>query len=297
MHADEVDTDESLVHRLLAAQFPDWVNLPIERVPSAGTVNAIYRLGSDLVVRLPLRLSDTDGVDREQRWLPKLAPHLPLAIPVPVARGSPTVEYPSHWSVLRWLEGERWSNDRVDDLRQAAADLADFVAALRRIDTTGGPAPDPTERGTPLADRDSNVREAISDLGDRVNTGAVTAAWETSLEAPVWNDPPVWFHGDLLPGNLLVAGGRLCGVIDFGGVAVGDPSCDLMPAWMLFSGESRSDFRTALAAEVGSWLRGRGWALSVALIALPYYWDTNPSFVELARHTIDEVLAEHRRDG
>jgi aminoglycoside phosphotransferase (APT) family kinase protein len=297
MHADEVDTDESLVHRLLAAQFPEWANLPIERVPSAGTVNAIYRLGSDMVVRLPRRLSDTDGVDMEQLWLPKLAPHLPLAIPVPVARGRPTDEYPSHWSVLRWLEGETWSVDRVGDLRQAAVDLAGFVAALRRIDATGGPSPDPTERGTPLADRDATVREAIANLGARVDTGAVIAAWETSLEAVVWDGPPVWFHGDLLPGNLLVAGGRLSAVIDFGGVAVGDPSCDLMPAWMVFSGESRRVFRNALEADEGAWLRGRGWALSVALIALPYYWDTNPDFVDLAHHTIDEVLADHQRGG
>lgn len=296
MHPDELDIDESLVRRLLAAQFPEWADLPIERVASAGTDNVLCRLGDDMVVRLPRIGWAVSALKKEQQWLPRLAPHLPLAIPVPLAKGAPTDEFPWPWSVLRWLEGQTWTTDRISDPRDAAADLAAFVAAFRRIDATGGPSPVLTERGRPLADRDATVREAIAALDARVDTRAVTAAWQTSLEAPVWEGPPVWFHGDLLPGNLLVAGGRLRAVIDFGGVAVGDPSCDLMPAWMLFSGESRNVFRIALAADEGSWLRGRGWALSVALIALPYYWDTNPVFVDLARHAIDEVLADHERE-
>jgi aminoglycoside phosphotransferase (APT) family kinase protein len=292
MHVDELDIDLALVRSLLAEQFPKWADLPLQRVASAGTVNALFRLGEDMVVRLPRRPSADSGVKTEQEWLPKLAPHLPLAIPVPLARGAPTEEFPWRWSVLSWLEGESWTSGRVADLREAAAALASFVAALRLVDATGGPDPEPTERGAPLADRDAEVRKAIEELGARIPTAAVSAMWEESLEAPVYSGPPVWFHGDLLPGNLLVTKGRLHAVIDFGGAGVGDPACDVMPAWMLFSGESREVFRTELSVDEASWTSGRGWALSVALIALPYYWDTNPVFAEVARNAIAETLAD-----
>lgn len=294
MHADEVGIDESLVQRLLAAQFPQWADLSLERIRSVGTVNALFRLGEEMAVRLPRAPWALGGVNKEQRWLPELAPHLPLAIPVPLAKGAPTDEFPWPWSILRWLEGETWTTDRVGDLRAAATDLAGFVAALRRIDATGGPNPTPTERGTPLAGRDAVVRQAIAALKGKLDTGAATSAWNESLEAPAWDGPPVWFHGDLLPNNLLVVEGRLTAVIDFEVMGVGDPACDLMPAWMLFSGENREVFRTELSVDNPSWARGRGWALSVALIALPYYWDTNPVFADLARHAIAEVLADHK---
>jgi aminoglycoside phosphotransferase (APT) family kinase protein len=297
MHADEIDTDVPLVRRLLAAQFPQWAALPLEPVSSAGTVNAIYRLGEDMAVRLPRVPWAFGGVEKEQRWLPKLAPHLPLAVPVPLAQGAPGDDFPWPWSVLRWLEGETWSIDRVGDLCAAAAALAQFVTALRGIDAADGPSPARAERGSPLADRDALVREAIAALEGEVDTGAVSAAWQVALEAPAWDGPPVWFHGDLLPVNLLVVAGRLSAVIDFEVMGVGDPSCDLMPAWMLFSGESRDVFRTTLSVDEASWARGRGWALSVALIALPYYRETNPAFANHARYVIGEVLADHSLGG
>jgi aminoglycoside phosphotransferase (APT) family kinase protein len=290
MHVDELDIDVSLVRRLLAAQFPAWADDPIRRVASAGTVNALFRLGDDMVVRLPRRPWADDGTQKEQTWLPKLAPQLPLAIPVPLAKGAPTPEWPWPWSVFRWLAGESWRSDRVGDLREAALELAGFVSALQRIDTTGGPTPEPTDRGSPLAERDTEVRAAIAELGGRIPASAVIAAWHDALQADVWDGPPRWFHGDLLPGNLLVVDGRLSAVIDFGGAGVGDPACDLMPAWMIFSGASRAVFRHELAVDEASWTCGRGWALSVALIALPYYWETNPCFAELARHAIAETL-------
>jgi aminoglycoside phosphotransferase (APT) family kinase protein len=292
MHVDELEIDLALVRTLLAEQFPEWMNLPLHRVASAGTVNALFRLGEEMVVRLPRRPWAHSGVETEQEWLPRFAPHLPLAIPVPLAKGAPTDEFPWPWSVLRWLEGEPWTAGGVGDLCDAAADLASFVAALRRIDATGGPDPEPTERGAPLADRDAEVREAIAELGARVPTAEVTAVWEDSLKAAVYMGPPLWFHGDLLPGNLLVVDGRLSAVIDFGGAGVGDPTCDVMPAWMLFSGDSREVFRTELSVDEASWTCGRGWALSVALIALPYYWETNPVFAEVARHAIAETLVD-----
>ena len=296
MHADEVETDVSLVHRLLAAQFPHWADLPIAPVPSAGTDNALYRLGESLVVRLPRIHWAVGLVDKEQRWLPTLAPHLPLAIPVPLAQGSPAEGYPWPWSVYRWLEGENATIAPIGDRREVARDLARFLAALQRIDPAGGPPAGPQNfsRGVPLAVRDAPTRAALAALHGRLDVGAATAAWEAALRAPAWDGPPVWLHGDLYPANLLVARGRLVGVIDFGCLGVGDPACDLVPAWMLFSDESREAFRAALGVDDAAWARGRGWALSLGLTALPYYWDTNPVLVASARRAIDHVLAEHR---
>jgi aminoglycoside phosphotransferase (APT) family kinase protein len=145
--------------------------------------------------------------------------------------------------------------------------------------------------------RDPQVRDAIAKLNDLIDTDAATAAWETALQSPVWSNPPVWIHGDLQSGNLLVQQGRLSGVIDFGCLAVGDPACDLQVAWNLFSGESREVFRKALQIDDASWARGRGWALSVALIALPYYLHTNPVLVGISRRAIAEILAEHRQSA
>ncbi|MDQ1710877.1 MAG: hypothetical protein QOE45_327 [Frankiaceae bacterium] len=294
MHADEVDTDPALVRRLLATQFPRWAGLPIEPVPSAGTDNALYRLGDDLAVRLPRYPSAARQVAKEHRWLPYLAPHLPFAVPVPLAKGEPAEGFPWHWSVCPWLDGENATLDRVDDPRRLAADLAAFVSALRRVDPAGGPAPGPHNfgRGVPLAVRDDVTRSAIADLGRLVDTEAVTAAWDAGMRAPAWDGPPVWIHGDLSAGNLLAVDGRLGAVIDFGGLGVGDPACDLIVAWSLLPADARDVFREALQVDDAMWARGRGWALSVALIAMPYYLETNPEMVRTARHTITEVLGD-----
>jgi aminoglycoside phosphotransferase (APT) family kinase protein len=299
MHAGEVDTDGSLVRRLLSTQFPQWGDLAIDPVHSAGTDNAIYRLGDDMAVRLPRIQWATWQVEKEHRWLPGLAPHLPLAIPVPLAKGRPAEGYPWDWSVYTWLEGEDASIDRIADPRQAATDLAQFVAALQRIDPRGGPQPGAhnSGRGLPLGTRDDDTRAAIARLDAMLEANAVTAAWDAALQAQAWEGPPVWIHGDLQSGNLLVERGRLGAVIDFGCLGVGDPACDLIVAWNLFSGENREAFRAALAVDDATWARGRGWALSVALIFIPYYWDTNPVGVAGARRAIDEVLADHRSGG
>lgn len=299
MHADEVHTDAPLVRRLLSAQFPRWADLPIEPVPPSGTDNAIYRLGNDMAVRLPRIHWAIGQVQKEQRWLPKLAPHLPLAIPVPIATGLPGEGYPWHWSVVPWIEGETWAIDRIRDQRRAAADLAHFITALQQIDPTDGPPAGPENffRGVPLSTRDAQTRDAITASGDMVDTGAIIAAWEAALTAPEWHGPPVWVHGDLSrPGNLLLTEGRLAAIIDFGCLGVGDPACELAAAWALFSGESRDLFRAALPFDQATWARARGWALR-AVGAIPYYRDTNPAIVAEALHVIDQVLADHRRDG
>jgi aminoglycoside phosphotransferase (APT) family kinase protein len=290
MHADEVDTDVSLVRRLLRAQFPQWAALAMERVPSTGTDNALYRLGNDMVVRLPRIDWAVEGSRREREWLPRLAPLLPVAIPVLLAQGTPAEGYPWEWGVYEWLEGENPTIDGIADSDSLARDVAQFVDALHRIDLTDGP---PATRGVPLAMRDDPTRTAIAALRGLIDTEATTALWEAALQTPPWSRAPVWVHGDLAPGNLLLQGARLTAVIDFAGVGVGDPACDLIVAWNLLPVAARSVFRAALDVDDATWDRGRGWALSVALIQLPYYKDTNEALAANAGHVIREVVADY----
>ena len=294
MHADEVDTDVALVRRLLSGQFPRWADLAIDPVVSYGTDHDIYRLGDHLAVRLPRIGWATGQAAKEAEWLPKLAPHLPLAVPVQLAVGHPAEGHPYEWSVYEWLPGEN-ANDTIDDLSQAAVDLAGFVKALRRIDVTGAQPRSSGSRGAPLAELDEGVRRSIAALGDRIDGGAALSSWEESLNASVWDGDEVWIHGDLLPGNLLVVDGRLSAVIDFGGLNVGDPACDLQPAWNVFAGNSRARFRAELEVDDASWLRGRGWALCQAVAALPYYWHTNPGMIRQASHALAQVLTDRSR--
>lgn len=273
---------------LLAAQFPEWANLSIELLPSSGTSNAIFRLGDEMSVGLPRNESAEEGGENEYKIIPKLAPHLPLTIPAPSQRAHQMKAILGIGSFILGSRAKSADVKRPSDLRQAANDLANFLIALQRIDTDGGqPAAD---RGLPLQRRDDYTRQSIAALSGQVDIEAVTKAWEMALKVPQWNHKPVWFHGDMLPSNLLVDNGHLSAVIDFGGCAVGDPACYLIIAWALFSGESRNVFRNALSIDDETWDRGRGWALSWALIYIPYYQYTNPAGVAVARHTVDEVL-------
>jgi aminoglycoside phosphotransferase (APT) family kinase protein len=297
MHEGEVEVDDTLVRRLLHVQFPQWADLPLERFHHSGTDNAIYRLGEHLTIRLP-RIGWAAGQpEREHRWLPALAPHLPLAIPVPLGLGQPGEGYPWRWSICPWLEGATARVKNLAGIVQAARDLAAFIAGLHQIDATGGPisGPENSGRGVPLAERDAGTRAAIASLHGVIDTRAVSAAWDASLTAAAWPGPPAWVHGDLEPVNMLAYRGRFSAVIDWGCLGVGDPACDLLSAWSLFAGESRAAFRTALGVDDATWGRGRGWALSTALIALPYYMDTNPDIVARSLHKIAEVLADVAR--
>ncbi len=298
MHAAEVETDVSLVRRLLAAQFPQWADLPIEPVNSAGTDNAIYRLGDDKSVRLPRIQGATGQVAKEHRWLPRIAPHLPLDIPAPLAKGTPGEGYPWHWSVYRWLEGENATIERIADLHQFATTLAHFLAALQRIDPAGGLPPGPRNfyRGGPLAIYDAETRQAIAALDDTIDADAATAVWEAALTA-TWHGAPVWLHGDVSATNLLVTSGRLSAVIDYGCSGVGDPACDVTIAWTLLSGESREAFRAALPLDGATWARGRGWALWKGLITLTEHVHTDPAKAGEARRVIDEVIADHQHSA
>lgn len=296
MHSDEVDIDVNLVNKLVATQFPQWANLPLEPVKSSGTENAIYRLGSLMAVRLPRYPGPTAGIDKEHHWLPKLAPHLPLLIPVPLGKGIPQENYPFHWSIFRWIEGENTTIECIANPNQAAIDLARFIVTLQQCDTTDAPiATNHNLRGIPLITRDSNTRRAIAALDGMIDTSIAIKIWEDALQAEEWNREPVWFHGDLLPGNLLFKQGHLNAVIDFGGLGVGDPACDLMIAWGLFSHESRNVFRTTLGVDEATWIRGRGHALSQALIFIPYYLKTNPVGVHNAQRAIAEIFTDFQR--
>ena len=288
MHSGEVPVDVALVERLLADQFPDLAGLAVGAVPSTGTVNAIFRLGERLAARLPRLEHWTADLEKELEWLPRLAPHLPLRIPAPLVRGRPSAAYPLPWAVYDWIEGRPYADRLVDDEREAARDLARFVAELRRIPAQPG-APRGGRR--PLRELDEGTRGAIAAARDVVDPGAATAAWERALRAPAWDGAPVWIHADLLRPNLLVHGGRLRAVIDFGAVGIGDPAADVIAAWSIFGREGRAVFRAALDVDDGIWERARGYALHQALLIIPYYLTTNPGFAALAERTVREVLA------
>jgi aminoglycoside phosphotransferase (APT) family kinase protein len=296
--AGKFQVDVSLVGRLVATQFPQWAELPIRPVEHDGWDNWTFHLGEHMTVRLPSAAGYAQQVEKEQRWLPRLAPLLPLPIPVPLAMGMPDDHYPWHWSIYQWLDGEIATIERIADLPQFATTLADFLVALQRADATGGPPPGQHNfwRGGPLTVYDAETWQALTALEGTIDTDAAVAVWEAALAA-TWCGSPVWFHGDVAFGNLLVKNGQLCGVIDFGTSGVGDPACDLSIAWTLFEGKSREVFRAALPLDHATWARGRGWTLWKALITLAALTGTNSREANTSRHVIDEVLADHERGG
>jgi aminoglycoside phosphotransferase (APT) family kinase protein len=294
LHADQVDIDESVARRLLDEQMPEYAGLPLRYLPSGGTDNAVYRLGEDLAVRMPLRPSSVDGLRKEIRWLPVLAPHLSLPVPEVVRAGRPDDGYPFVWAVVRWIPGEDALAAGIGSMRDAALTLGRFIAELRAIDTSAGPAPgsEGFVRGLPIAGRDDTFRAALAHCGGLVDVEVITKIWEDALAAPDWDGPPVWLHGDLLPGNLLVRDGRLAGVLDFGAMATGDPAYDVTPAWHVLDREHRPLFRRTVNADDATWRRARGLVVSGGVIALQYYLNTNPSMIATARRGIAEVLAD-----
>ena len=288
MHADQVDSDAALVRRMLAAEFPRWAHLPIVRVASSGTDNAVYRLGTDMVVRLPLIHWAVGQVEKEHTWLPKLAPLLPLALPQPLAMGAPAEGYPWHWSVYRWISGETARPGRITDLRRAAIDLAGFITALHALDLADAPI---SQRGVPLASKDEEIRGAIAAMRHEFDAGALTAIWEEAIAAPPWHGAPVWVHGDLKDENLILRDGRLHAVIDFSCLGLGDPANDLDVAWDVFSGQHRATFRAALGLDDAAWARARGWAV-LSVYGIPYYEKTNPGIVARARRVLAALVAD-----
>jgi aminoglycoside phosphotransferase (APT) family kinase protein len=289
MHDGEADIDAALVRELVAAQFPRLAALPVTSFASTGTVNAIYRLGSQLYARLPRTARWAADLEAESRWLPRLAPHLSLRVPEPVAMGRPAGRYRLPWAIYQWIEGQPYADGLAGDERQAARDLARFVTELRALDTAGAPR----AGRRPLRELDAGTRAGITAAGEDIDGGAALAAWELALEAPAWDGrTPVWIHADLLRPNLLVDGGRLRAVIDFGAAGAGDPAADLIAAWSVFGPAGREAFRAALDPGDGAWERARGVALHQAVMLIPYYRTTNPGMAALGRRTVGQVLAD-----
>ena len=293
-HPTRADIDADLARRLVAAQFPEWAHLSLTPVEPGGWDNRVFRLGDGMSVRLPSAESYSAQVAKEHRWLPVLAPLLPLTIPAPLAMGAPADGYPWHWSVHRWIEGEAAAAGTIGDLTQFATALARFLAALQRVDPAGGPPPGRGNffRGASPSVYDGETREALASLDGRIDAEAAGAVWEAAI-ASSWQGPPVWFHGDVDASNLLVTEGRLSAVIDFGISGVGDPACDLVIAWTLLSGESREAFRAGLPLDGATWARGRGWALWKALIMLVRHLRRSAPEAARCMRVIEEVLADH----
>lgn len=290
MHADEITIDDALASSLIALQLPAYASQPVRQVESSGTDHTIYRVGKDKAARFPRIPAAATQAERDYRWLKPLAPHLSLRVPVPLAVGEPAFGYPYHWSFCEWLGGDDAFSHSPRDLADTARTIARFVRSLWEAPMpedrpTGG-------RGGPLAGRDSETRAAIAQLHGVIDTDLVTRIWETSLSTPTWQGAPVWLHGDIHAGNLIVNKGEVTGIIDFGCLTTGDPAADLMIAWSMLDEPARRIFSAEIGVDEATWLRGRGWALSWALIALPYYLETNPVLVSLSRHAIDHVLAD-----
>lgn len=281
-----------LVRRLVDVQFPQWAGLPLTPVDPGGSDHVIHRLGRELSVRLPRRAAVAEQCRKEYDWLPRLAPHLPLAVPAPVRAGRPGLGYPWPWSVSRWLDGEVATVEALADSPEAATGLAGFLTALQRFapgDLPAGVVPEGLS-GAPLAERDHDTRAAIARFAGVFDAPAATALWREALDAPGWGRAPVWFHGDFHTGNLLTVGGRLSAVIDFGGLGIGDPACDLIIAFTLLSARSRAVFRAALDVDDATWTRGRGWALGTGLNAYTAYAAVDPRIAAQTSRQITQAL-------
>lgn len=291
MHEDEVPVPDDLVRRLVDSQFPQWGGLPLRRLPPLGTDHQLFRLGDELLVRMPRIDWAADQAHSDWTWLKRLEPHLPLRLPVPVALGEPGEGYPWAWTVVPWIEGETPTADNFDE-EQGAHDLGGFVRSLRGIDPMNGPVKSGTQRGVPLVACDDWVRTWADRAGDRIDRDAVLAAWDDALAAPPWDGDPVWIAGDIQPGNVIVRDRRAVAVIDFGALGLGDPAADLAPMWAWFGPRTRETYRDAVGLDEAAWRRGRGWALVPAVSGLVYYWDTAPHLVESSRRTLRAVVGD-----
>ncbi len=290
MHENELEISESLVRNLLNRQCPQWAYLNLKPIESSGTDNALFRLGNDYVVRLPRIDWATKGIEKEYEWVPKIARFLKTAISEPISKGHPDETYPWSWMIIKWNEGYNPSYENDHEYELLALDLAVFLNEFHKINLLDGP---PSRRGISLEKLDNETTKAIPQLEDELDIKSITALWHYFSNLPKWSKAPVWVHGDFLPGNILIENNRLNAVIDFSDVGIGDPACDLVIAWSLLTPQSRKLFKMNLEnIDHDTWERGRGWALSIALIMLPYYKNTNPALTALARQIISNVINE-----
>ena len=290
MHENEFEIDENLVRSLLNSQCPQWAKLPIKAVFSSGTDNALFRLADEYVIRLPRLDGAFANITKEYEWVPKIAKLVNFHLSEPLFKGKPSQGYPSLWTIAKWNEGHNPDFEQGNEYAGLAKDLAFFLNELHHIKLTNGPL---SRRGVALKKLDAETSQAIHELQGEMDSQLITSLWNRLSNTPSWQKDPVWIHGDLLPGNILIQNNRLSAVIDFSDVGIGDPACDCIIAWSLLNAESRKIFRASLNnMDEDTWERGRGWALSIALIILPYYKHTNPVFVSLANRMIEQVLLD-----
>jgi aminoglycoside phosphotransferase (APT) family kinase protein len=298
MVTSNITIDAPLVHRLITSQFHQWKDLPIKPIKNQGHDNRTFRLGEQMLVRMPSAQCYADKVAKEQEWLPFLASHLSIIIPTPIAMGAPGEDYPWNWSVYRWIEGNSANTLTTKELNLPliAKDLAQFLHELHQIDTTGVPlvgGPHNFYRGDSTKIYDAQTRDAITKLQGIIDTQAATAVWDKATSSE-WSKKPVWIHGDLAAGNILIKNELLTAVIDFGGMGIGDPACDLVIAWTLFEGESREVFQQAVGLDTDTWARARGWALWKALITLAALDDKVGVDALEQQRIISELIEEYR---
>jgi aminoglycoside phosphotransferase (APT) family kinase protein len=290
MHADEDVVSPALAARLVAAQFPQWSGLALRDTGSQGSDNRLFRLGDGMVLRFPRNAAAAGMMKTEARWLPEIAPRLPLAVPVALAAGQADLCYPHSWLVLRWIDGENAFTAPPGDDLAGARQLAAFVAALRAI-AVPEDAPRMAE-SRHLRPRDAFTRQMIARLTDEADPALVTRLWEDALHLPPWEGAPVLVHADLHPLNLLTRSGEIVAVIDWGGFCAGDPAHDLICGWTVLQPAGRALFRDLLGVDDATWARGRALAFSKALMAAPYYRDTNPPLRDMMRATLTQAIAD-----
>jgi aminoglycoside phosphotransferase (APT) family kinase protein len=295
--------DTALAQRLVSTQFPEHAHLKVTPLASSATDNVVYRLGEKLVARLPRSSAAERQIEKDVRWLPAMQRQLSTQVPSILGVGMPDASFPYKWTIQQWIDGVDATPKATADWTQTARSLARVVTELRQIDATSGPAPDAGNslRGAPLTQLDEHVRHAAAftqEMGAKsrftsgVDVAHVLDIWDQALTAPAWAGPPVWVHGDLTPGNVLVRDNDLAAVIDFGCSGVGDPACDNIPAWTLFTGASRADYLRLTYLDDHTHLRARGWAVYVGITAMPYHYESNPAFCRFARGVLDEVVRE-----
>jgi aminoglycoside phosphotransferase (APT) family kinase protein len=251
---------------LIRDQFPQWAELRVRPVPEDGQDNRTFRLGDTMSVRVPSHPAYVEHMHLEHEWLPRIAPGLPLSIPEPVAKGGPGHGLPWGWLINKWMDGENAKPGAIEDMVAFAKDLAGFLSALRRVDATGAPGPSSVNffRGGDLSVYDADIRKCADTLRNELDIDRVLSIWRVALDSK-WTKGPVWIHGDVSSGNMLVKDGRLSAVIDFGQLAAGDPACDLTIAWTLLRGEGRAAFKGHIGLDEDTWHRARGWGLWKAM--------------------------------
>lgn len=302
LHDDELPVDLALVRGLVDGQLPAYASLPLHRLAASGSDNALFRLGDDLLVRVPRQPGGSATIAKEVHWLPLVGPALPVPVPEVVAVGEPALGYPEHWSVVRWIEGSTPTGTASGAAGTAlAADLAAVVTALRDTTVPDAALSDPAlrlYRGEPLASRDPGTRASVAQCraiaGLDLDLDLALAVWDAAVRLPGSSRvaEPRWHHADLVAENLLVRDGRLAAVLDFGALSVGDPTVDLIVAWDVLDGPSRETFRGAVGVDDETWLLGRAWALCLALMTFPYYWDSMPQRCANRLAVAQAVLAD-----